>query len=286
MSAGGWADGELDLPGGRLRAREIGPDGGGDRGDGPLVVCVPGLSSNSRAFAVLGRRLAEAGRRVVALDLRGRGHSAPTAPGTYGLEAHARDVLAAGDALGADELDVVGHSMGALVGMHAVAQGEGRVRRLVLVDAAGPPEEAAMVMIRAGVERLGAPFASADAYIGMLRTLGVVDPWSAEFEEHYRYELEEHPEGGVRARTDRAAVLEDAAAIGGRDPRELWPTVTAPALLLRAARPIGEGFILSAADAERFGAEVPGARVVEIDANHFGIVMHETTADAVVDFLS
>ncbi|MDQ3850176.1 MAG: hypothetical protein M3296_06140, partial [Actinomycetota bacterium] len=57
-----WTDDELALPAGRLHARRLGP------ADGPLVICVPGLSSNSRAFAALGRRVAPDGRHVVALD--------------------------------------------------------------------------------------------------------------------------------------------------------------------------------------------------------------------------
>src|SRR5450755_2590931 len=88
-------DFDLHLPGGRIRAHRFGDP------DGNLVLCVPGLSANSRWFDYLGEHIAGDGRQVVALDLRGRGFSALTAPGTYGFKNHARDVLAAAEALGA-----------------------------------------------------------------------------------------------------------------------------------------------------------------------------------------
>src|SRR3954467_3934581 len=91
---------------GRLYARRWGPDAGA-----PPVVCIPGLSANARSFDRIGEALAAAGRHVLALDLRGRGRSEVTAPGTYGWDAHARDVLDAARSLGAERADLVGHSM-------------------------------------------------------------------------------------------------------------------------------------------------------------------------------
>ncbi len=40
----------------------------------------------------------------------------------------------------------------------------------------------------------------------------------------------------------------------------------------------GFGFILPAAEAQRFAAAVPSARVVEIDANHYTITTHDAIA--------
>jgi hypothetical protein len=57
-------------------------------------------------------------------------------------------------------------------------------------------------------------------------------------------------------------------------------------LLLRAARELlpGYGYILNAADAARFANEVPTAKVVEIDANHYGVITAEATAEAIAGF--
>jgi pimeloyl-ACP methyl ester carboxylesterase len=271
---------DLALASGGLRAHRSGPPGGG------LVLCVPGLSSNGRAFDHLAERLADEGHLVVALDLRGRGLSAATAAGTYGWPAHARDVLEAAGLLSDAPVDVVGHSMGAFVAMQAVALAPGGLRRLVLVDAVGPPEPQTVATIRRAVERLGAVYPSADEYIDRVRQVGSVVPWSERWERAFRYELVD-VEGGVRTRTDRSAVLEDLAYGEAHDPRELWADLAGPALLVRSALPIlpGQGFVVSAADRNAFIAHVPGAEVVEIDANHYGVMTHEATASAIARFL-
>src|SRR5882757_9601749 len=105
------ADFDIAVESGRLRAWSFGPE------DADLVIGVPGLTANSREFAAVGPALAERGLRFVALDLRGRGYSDVTAPGTYGWAAHAKDVVDAAASLGHDNVDLVGHSMGGFVGL-------------------------------------------------------------------------------------------------------------------------------------------------------------------------
>jgi len=60
-----------------------------------------------------------------------------------------------------------------------------------------------------------------------------------------------------------------------------------PALVLRAAREIlpGFGFILPAAEAERFVAAVPSAVMAEVDANHYTITTHDDSIAAIGAFL-
>jgi pimeloyl-ACP methyl ester carboxylesterase len=271
---------DLTLPSGRLRAHRSGDPGG------PTVIGIPGLSSNSRAFDALARRLAADGRCVVALDLRGRGRSDVTGAGTYGWPSHAQDVLAAAAALGADPVDLVGHSMGAFVAMQAAAMAPVRVRRIVLIDAAGPPEEASLDLIRRAVERLGAVLPSADAYVGRVRELGSVVPWSDSWERSFRYELEPVADG-VRARTSQPAVMEDYRWGAEHDARDLWPELRCPVLVVRAGLPIvpDGGFILRASDRDALLATVAGAEAVEVEANHYGVLTHRATADAVSAFL-
>lgn len=79
---------DLDLVSGRLYAQRFGDP------DAPLVLAVHGLSANMRGFDHLAPFLVGDGEhQVVAVDLRGRGGSECTAPGTYGLESHARDMF-------------------------------------------------------------------------------------------------------------------------------------------------------------------------------------------------
>jgi pimeloyl-ACP methyl ester carboxylesterase len=271
---------DLDTPGGRLRAELSGP------ADGRLVVCLPGLTANLRGFDEIGGRLAAAGLRVAALDLRGRGRSDVTPPGTYGWPAHARDVAAAATALGRERFSVVGWSMGAFVAMQMAALAPGRLEWLVLVDACSPASAEVLALIRLAVERLGAVYPSADEYVARMRALPTIERWSGFWERYFRYELVS-ADGGVRARTSREAVLEDLAYGHAHDPRELWPALTMPALLLRAARALVPGgpFLVTASDVDELRRRVAGVQVVEIEANHYGIAAAPEAAEAAARFL-
>ena len=269
----------LDLPSGRLRAHRFGPE------SGRLTLCVHGLSANSRSFDFLGAELASAGRSLVAIDLRGRGLSAITGAGTYGWHNHARDVLEAATRLGAERFDYIGHSMGAFIGMEVARIAPERVEKLVLIDAVGVPEAASLVPIVAGVQRLGHVHADADAYVATVKSLGTVSPWGPVWEAHYRYDLIP-TQGGVRPRTDHAAVLEDMAYGATQHPRGFWPELTMKTLLVRASQPIGQGFIVSAADRAEFLRAAPRAEAVDIDANHYGVIAHPRTAEAIGSFFS
>ena len=59
------------------------------------------------------------------------------------------------------------------------------------------------------------------------------------------------------------------------------------AAVLRARQEIMPGFgsILPAAEAQRFAAAVPSARVAEIDANHYTITTHDNSIAAIGAFL-
>ena len=101
-------------------------------------------------------------------------------------------------------------------------------------------------------------------------------------------------DGGVTPASDRGAVLEDLGygdAMYWPDPdppiHVLWDAITMPVLVLRAGREImpGFGFILPAAEAQRFAAAVPSAPVAEIDANHYTITTHDDSIGAIGAFL-
>lgn len=269
----------LQLSSGRFRAHSFGPE------RGRLTLAVHGLSANSRSFDFLGEELASEHRRVVAIDLRGRGFSEITAPGTYGWNNHARDLLDAATHLGAARFDYVGHSMGAFIGMEVATAAPDRVENLVLIDAIGVPEAASLVPILAAVQRLGNSHADADAYVAKVKSLGTIAPWGPVWETHYRYDLIA-TSSGVRPRTDHAAVLEDIAHAATQQPRDRWPGLTMRTLLVRAGLPLGAGFIVSAADREAFLRTAPRAEAVDIEANHYGVVAHPRTAAAIRSFLA
>jgi 3-oxoadipate enol-lactonase len=278
---------DLHLKSGRLHARRHGSP------DTPLVLAIPGLSANLMGFEFLAEHL-DPGVQLVSLDLRGRGLSEVSPPGTYGWVNHAADVLEVADRLGAESFFLVGHSMGAGVAMATAAQAVGRVARLVLVDLCGIPDPSTEGPIGAGVSRLGAVAPSAEAYLAQIKTIGIIQPWDSYWERYFRYELQPVEGGGVAARTSRAAVMEDvvfgrgAFAFGdGAGIYGLWPSLTMPVLLLRASREMlpGTGFIVSQRDRDRFPTMVPSATAVDVDANHYTIATSVSAATAIARFL-
>ena len=98
---------------------------------GPLL-CLHGITSNARAWDGLAAELAPE-YRVLAPDLRGRGDNDKPA-GPYGLDVHAADAVALLDSLGIGRASVIGHSLGALIGMQLAAGYPDRIAKLVLVD--------------------------------------------------------------------------------------------------------------------------------------------------------
>jgi pimeloyl-ACP methyl ester carboxylesterase len=250
------------------------------------VLGIPGLTGNLESFTFLGERLAGDDLQLVAMDLRGRGHSSTTPPGTYGWERHARDVLAVADALGFGRFAMVGQSMGASVAMKVAELDPSRVSAVVLVDVAGRVDPGVGPVIAESVLRLGRVFESVEDYLNEVRSSGLAEPWSEYWQRVHRYELR-RVEGGVMSRTSAEAVAEDRAYTLTRDPYDRWAHLTMPTLLARAAREMrpGAGFVVPVDDLDRFTQTVPWAEVIQVDANHLTINTHPSLAATARAFL-
>lgn len=104
-------------------------------GEGRPLVLLHGLCDSHLTWSRLAPRLAQ-GRRVLMLDLPGHGLSSrPDA--SYALDWQAQTVAGWLDALGLDEIDLVGHSYGGGVAQWLVLLRHDRIRRLGLVAAGG-----------------------------------------------------------------------------------------------------------------------------------------------------
>ncbi|USQ96152.1 alpha/beta fold hydrolase [Caulobacter sp. RL271] len=100
-----------------LHARDYAPKGvsGGEAQKLP-VICIHGLTRNARDFEDLAPRIAATGRRVLAVDVRGRGLSARDPnPMNYHPGTYAADVVSLLAAAGIDQAVFVGTSMGGLI---------------------------------------------------------------------------------------------------------------------------------------------------------------------------
>ena len=127
---------------------------------------------------------------MVAMDLRGRGRSEITPPGTYGWDSHVRDLVEIAEHYGADSFDVIGHSMGGFIGMSLAAQYPRRCSRLVLLDAVGAPEPGALVSITKSIGRLGRTYQSAPAALAYMKAAGSITEWDGFWDNYFAWELE------------------------------------------------------------------------------------------------
>ena len=107
----------------------------GDRNSSRVVVCVHGLTRQSRDFDFLAAALAAEGYYVVCPDLAGRGRSGwlPD-PEDYALPQYAVDMTTLIARLGVAEVDWIGTSLGGLVGMVLAGMPHSPIRRLVIND--------------------------------------------------------------------------------------------------------------------------------------------------------
>lgn len=113
----------LERPGGHI-AYEV-------TGEGPLVLCVPGMGELRSSYRRTVPPLTAAGFRVAAMDLRGHGDSDATFA-RYDDVAAGEDALALVDHLGGPAV-LVGNSMGAGAAAWAAAEQPGAVAGLVLI---------------------------------------------------------------------------------------------------------------------------------------------------------
>jgi pimeloyl-ACP methyl ester carboxylesterase len=124
-------------------------------GDPPMIF-IHGWCCDRSYFAPQFEHFAS-GHAVVAMDLRGHGESGlPAArPGGYAMDMMADDVLSVAGAAGCDRPVLVGHSLGALIGLSCAARA-GAIRALVMVDPAPITNEKAKRFFRESVAAVAA----------------------------------------------------------------------------------------------------------------------------------
>lgn len=109
-------------------------DYAGPRSNALPVLCIPGLTRNSRDFDFIAARIAQ-NRRVLTVDLRGRGQSAYD-PDTanYSVPAETKDTLRLLDLLRLPKVIVLGTSRGGVIAMTMAAFRPGIVAGAILND--------------------------------------------------------------------------------------------------------------------------------------------------------
>jgi 3-oxoadipate enol-lactonase len=222
-----------------------------DRGAGDPVLFLHGIGCNALTWEPQLRAL-ETSRRVIAVDARGHGGSAP-ADGPMTLRDYANDVLAVMSDLGIERAPVVGLSMGGMVAMTMALAAPERVSALVLADT-GAHANADMATnmkmagaaaveygMRANVEQMTPLLFAAAA-------LAENPPYIKEFQDQV-------------AATDAYSFSVALGAIAELDLLDDLPRVGVPTLVLVGA----EDQSLPPVFSEAIAAAVPGAELRVID---------------------
>lgn len=249
---------ELDLQGGRIR--------GFRTGRGPAVVLVHGVLVNANLWRKVVERLAP-GVECVALDLPLGSHELPMGPDAdltpAGLAALVLDAI---DALGLEDVTLVGNDTGGALCQIAVTERPGRIGRLVLTSCDYrenfPPPAFRSLNEAArrpdGLAALLAPLRD-PAVRGLPVAYGRLAkrPLDARASDSY-----------VLPPLESAAVLDDLTSVlAGQDnaytirAAERLPGFDRPALIAWSR----EDAFLPPADAEALAAALPGARLEWID---------------------
>jgi len=260
-------------------------------GEGGPVLCIHGLTSNSRTWDSIAAALS--GKyRIIAMDLRGRGMSDKPESG-YSVDIHARDLDALLDRMKIRKTVVMGHSLGAVIGLYYAAKHPERVEKLVLIDGAGKLTKKQTQVVLKGIspslERLGKVFPSFEEYVRPLKQAPFLQPWTSTQDDFYRYEMKK-VNGGIISRVRLDTIHEELMNLVQGDVCELYPMVECPVLVLRA--PMGmlrkDDVLLPRSALKKMIRGLNSMWLVEIPgANHYSIMFDRNRIrdTAIVNFL-
>jgi pimeloyl-ACP methyl ester carboxylesterase len=253
----------------------------------PTVLCLHGLTRNSRDFEDLAPHL-QRRYRVIVPDLRGRGLSArdPNLQ-NYQPAIYVQDILALLAAVDAPRAAVIGTSLGGMLAMMLAFSQKERIAGIVLNDVGPEIDPAGIERIKQYAGRLP-PARSWDDAVAQTRTVHgdawrglAADRWAVLARRSYRedaagmVEVDADPKIGEALRAAPAAAL------------DLWPLWKAlrhvPTLAIRGAL----SDILSAATLSRMKAENPDLESLEVaDRGHVPLLDEPECIAAVDAFLS
>lgn len=254
-----------------LHAYTFGPD------DGPPVLALHGVTGHGLRWDRLAREGLPA-HRVIAVDLRGHGHSPWEPP--WGIEQHLEDLVDTLDVHRLQRVAVMGHSFGGMLATHLAQQAPERVERLVLLDPAIALDPAANAQ-RADDQRNPPSWPSLDAAIAARREQRPPHAY-ADSDADVRAHLAQQPDGSFRFRFAPAAAV--AAWSEMTRPRASLAGLEVPTLLVRAGQEVFVSDALLAGLRDDLG---PAFRVETLDTSHMLYWdSFEDTARLVRDFLS
>lgn len=272
----------VEEPGGRYA---LGYADWGDPAAGRTIICLHGLTRNGRDFDHLAAVLAQEAR-VLCPDVIGRGRSDPlTTAADYAIPTYVAHMLQFVRQLGLERVDLIGTSMGGLIGMGVAASEDSPIRRLVLNDIGPFLPKAALERINTYLGR-DLRFADLLELEAHLREVHVgFGPLTDEQWRHLAtHTARTYPDGRLGLAYDqrlgepmRAAPVEDV------DLWPVWERIRCPVLVLRGQ----DSDLLLAETAEEMTRRGPGAELVEFEGvGHAPALMAEEQIAVIRDWLA
>lgn len=255
---------------------------GTERADAPTIICLPGLTRNSRDFIELALHL-RGDYRVLAPDLRGRGRSAYDPHWeNYQPTMYCADFAALLNAQDVRSAVIIGTSLGALLAMLLAVWHPDVVRGIVLNDAGPEVDPAGAARIAAYVGRQPAVTSWPEAVAQVRATYGAALPGldDAQWERYTRQSYREN-EVGVPV-PDSDPNIGQLFRSGDATPQNLWPVfaqIMAPVLVIRGA----SSDILAAATVERMQREKDAVRQLTVANRGHAPLLNEPECVAAID---
>jgi len=259
-------------------------------GKGAAILCIHGLTANHTCWQSMADILSP-DYRLIAYDLRGRGESEKPPKG-YSLEIHAQDLGALLDHFGLKSGVVMGHSLGAHIGLYFAAHFPKRVKKLILVDGGLDVRAEVFDSLAPAINRLGIEFPSLEIFLQMLQGLPMLQGrWNEYLERYFRYDVEVLPSGAVRSKVAKHAIEEELANLARERLWVLHYQVKCPTLILRAPDGLltATDCLMTQDEAKALANAIPKSTLVVVPkTNHYTVLLGKNpkTRQAVREFLS
>jgi pimeloyl-ACP methyl ester carboxylesterase len=257
--------------------------------DGPArlpVVAIHGLTRNSADFEHIAGLIARSGRRVLAIDVRGRGRSDRAGdPMTYQPPVYAKDVLALLETAGIERAVFLGTSMGGLITM-AVTALKSRVVAAAILNDIGPevaPEGLARIAAYSGKAVDTPTWAAAAAYTREINGVAFPHYGDADWDAFARRTFREGTEGAPVLNYDPDIAVPIKAAGAKALAPNLWPYFRRlarkhPTLLIRGET----SDLLSGGIAEKMQKAAPTMHYAEVPGVGHAPMLDEPEAKAAI----
>ena len=259
--------------------------------NGPLLL-MPGLTANAHSFDGLVKAGLSPAMRVLAVDLRGRGMSSKPDNG-YSMFDHAEDIIGLLNALEIKDVALGGHSFGGLLSLYMAAYYPERVKKLVVIDAAGSMHPKVRDLIKPSVDRLGKVLPSWDHYLQSMKQMPFFQGWwDQTIESFYRADVDIREDGTVKPRSRPEAIIEAVDSALDENWMQHLAMVKQPLLMLNAIGPYGPHGsppVLPRDQALETVRAVADGRYVEVPGNHMTMLYGEGAqriVDEIIAFLS